>query len=111
MAAIATYIFTGDSGTMYKFNVYPKDTNFKALGAVYFITQRYEKTPGNFHHHPIYVGQSGDISKRFDNHHRVNCFERHNWNCICIHQDSSEISRIQKERDLIERYDPDCNQE
>jgi len=111
MTKLATFTRTGISGKKYNFNVYSKDTEFNEIGAVYFITRRAKNVEGEFRHTPIYIGQTGDLSVRFDNHHRLDCFKRHNWNCICVHRDDNESSRLKKESDLIDAYDPPCNRE
>ena len=68
----------GVSGNNYDFSIHSKDVTFKALGAVYAITRRYQKTDGKFSHDVIYIGQTNDISTRFYNHHRELCFDRKN---------------------------------
>jgi hypothetical protein len=102
---------TGASGTTYDFSVHSKDVTFKALGAVYAITKRYKKSDDKFGHDVIYIGQTKDLSTRFYDHHREVCFDRNNWNCICVHLDSNESSRLKKESDLIEKHDPPCNKQ
>ena len=109
MAKIGTLTLTGASGTKYTFNVYPYDTEFKAIGAVYYISKRTEKTDGSGSHAEIYIGETGDLSERFDNHHKEPCFKKHNANCISIHQESNEDKRLKIEEDLIDAYNPPCN--
>lgn len=43
MAKIGTMTLKGNSGQSYQFNVYPFGTEFKAKGAVYYISKRTEK--------------------------------------------------------------------
>lgn len=109
MAKLGTVTFTGQSGTDYSFNVYPIATNFKAIGAVYFITRRTVKTDGTGSHTRIYVGQTDDLSVRFDNHHKQDCFDENNANCICIYTEEDEDTRLDIEKDLIDNYNPPCN--
>ena len=109
MGKIGTITFNGKSGIEYSFDVYPFDTNFNAIGAVYFVTNRTEKSDGTGSHTGIYVGETGDLSKRFDNHHKQDCFDKHHANCICVHSESSEKNRLEKESDLIDNYNPPCN--
>lgn len=105
-----TLTFTGESGKKYVFDVYPSDADFPEFGAVYVITRRYKHTLGDIvYSKPIYIGECEDVSKHFDNHPRINCFKRKNWNCICIHKDDTESSRLKKERDLIDQHHPFCN--
>ena len=109
MAKLGTITFKGKSGNEYSFNAYPIDTEFKAIGTVYFITKRTEKADGTGTHTRIYVGQTEDLSERFDNHHKQDCFDRNNANCICIYSESDEDQRLEIEADLIDNYNPPCN--
>jgi len=110
MAKLSTVTFTGESGTEYAFNVYPWGTSFKEdYGAVYFITKRTEKSEGGYSHIRIYVGQTEDLSTRFDNHHKQACFDKHKKNCVCVHGEDDEDARLAIEQDLIDNYDLPCN--
>lgn len=110
MSKISVLTLTGTSGKKYEFNVYPFDTNFKAFGAVYYVSKRTKKLNGGGSHSPIYIGQTSDMSDRFDNHHKATCFTRHDANCLSIHQEEDELERIRNEKDLIEAYDLPCNE-
>jgi len=109
MARISTVSFTGISGKEYEFNVYHLGVNFNAIGAVYAITLREQNASGEYNHTIIYIGESGDLSDRFDSHHKADCFNTNSANCICIHADDNKDSRLEKEQDLIENYEPPCN--
>jgi len=100
------------SGTEYTFKVYSLDTKFnKDYEAVYFVTKRVKKTNGGYSHIRIYVGETGDLSTRFDNHHKQDCFDENGANCICIYGEQDEKTRLKIEKDLIEKYNPPCNSE
>ncbi len=109
MAKFGDITFIGKSGRKYTFGAYSWDTNFKKLGGVYIVTQRIPNQAGGADHTRIYIGQTGDISERFDNHHKAACFTRHNANCICILLEENEETRLSHEADLIEAYHPPCN--
>jgi len=110
MAKLGSVTFVGDSGKKYDFIVYSLDTGFDAVGAVYFFTERTEKSDGGFVHSSyVYVGQTGDLSERFDNHHAMPCIEKNGANCICIHKESSKDKRCEIEQDLIDNYNTLCN--
>jgi hypothetical protein len=113
MASLMKITLTGKSGTEYKFDVYPKEATLEAFGAVYALTSRVKMPDKHFIHTipPTYIGQTGDLSKCFCDHHQEECFESHPWNCICVHRDDNEASRLKKESDLIEYYKPICNQQ
>ncbi len=109
MAKHGTMTITGQSGTQYAFEVFSWDTNFNDVGAVYVITKRIPKTEGGGSHTYVYVGETGDLSERFDSHHKIECFAQHGANCICVHVESGEKSRLVKESDLIAALNPPCN--
>ena len=109
MASLRKLTLTGKSGTKYQFEIYEIGTSFSAIGGVYAFTKRYEKSDGNFSHGTIYIGETEDLSTRFDNHHKQGCIERENSNCISIHPDENEESRLAKEKDILENYEWTCN--
>lgn len=109
MAKLGTITLTGQSGTEYKFNIYNWGTNFDEIGAVYYISNRHEDNDDWWTHTKIYIGQTGDLSDRFDNHHKAKCFEDHNANAISVHREGNENSRLFIEEDLIEALNPPCN--
>ena len=82
---------------------------FLSVGAVYAVTRRYQSSEGGHNHDVVYIGQTEDLSTRFEDHHKADCFKEHKANCICTHGDSDEDSRLAKEDDLIKQYNPDCN--
>ena len=96
----------GRSGAKYDFQIYQWGTAFKPLGAVYAVLKR--RADGRYD--VIYVGQTGDLSERFDNHHRAACFTLNGKTHIGVHLESSEQRRLAIEKDLIAYYGPSCNQ-
>lgn len=104
MAKYGTGTYTGESGTKYEFIAYSLDTEFKAVGAVYIISKRTPKPEGGGSHEVIYVGQTGDLSERFDDHHKADCFKKNGANCILVHAESNEKTRFQIETDLCRQY-------
>ena len=109
MTKLGTLTLKGASDQTYDFTVYSYDTEFNAVGAVYEITRRQEKPEGGYNHTAIYIGETSDLSTRFDGHHKEDCFVQHNANCKCIHLDDAEDSRRAKEADLIDNFSPTCN--
>jgi hypothetical protein len=108
MDKIADATFTGASGTQYSFAVYPLNTSFGDVGAVYIFTKR-TATQDNGTHKLLYIGESGELGTRISNHEKLPCVNQHGGNCICVHGDNSQDSRRNKESDLISHYDPPCN--
>lgn len=96
---------TGASGTQYVFWVYTWGTTFKAAGGVYLVLRKEQN--GNYT--IIYVGQTGDLSERFDNHHKASCFTRNSKSHVAARMESAESTRLSIESDLIKKYNPSCN--
>ena len=93
------------SGASYSFDVYPWGTSFKALGAVYLVLKK--SLDGNYT--ILYVGQTGNLSERFDDHHKNTCFSRNGRTHIGIKPESVETTRLAIETDLVRNYNPTCN--
>ena len=111
MAKLGTITFTGASGTNYEFNVYPWGTSFKKdFGAIYFVTNRTQKSDGGYSHTRIYVGETEALSTRFDNHHKQACFDSYNKNCVCVYGEQDENERFEIEQNILAHYDPPCNE-
>src|SRR6266478_7548754 len=99
MIKLADLTVEGESGTKYEFEVYPRETVFNHVGAVYLLTKRTKKSDATGTHEFLYVGETADLGTRFDNHHKQDCFDRRGANCICEHRDAGEKSRLAKESD------------
>ncbi len=106
---LGTLMLNGRSGQTYAFTVFSYDAEFSAVGAVYGITRRQIKPDGHYKHTAIYIGETSALSTRLDGHHKESCFTEHNANCKCIHLDKNDDSRRKKEADLIDNYNPPCN--
>ena len=110
-----TVTIKGMSGTNYIFNVYGfskfsdlLDT-FKSIPALYVFSRRYPQG-SSFTHDLIYVGETGDLLTRFNNHHKENCIMKGNANCICIHSfHGTELERLAAETDILNAFDLPCN--
>ena len=108
MPKIADATFAGKTGK-YQFEVYPLDTNFNTVGAVYIFTQRTVDTSGKGSHSFIYIGQTDSLGDRIPNHEKWPCLRRNSANCICVHRDDGEQSRLKKETDLRAANSTSCN--
>lgn len=109
MAKFGDGTFVGASGSGYTFTAYTLDQAFNPVGAVYVITKRTPKPQGGGNHDFIYIGQTGDLSERFDNHHKAACFKKNGANCICVHVNSNEQQRFKIETDLCRNNVTPCN--
>ena len=108
MAKIADATFRGATGS-YSFEVYPADTEFNDVGAVYVFTKREVNAEGKGQHTYLYIGQTHSLSERIPNHEKWPCATRNGVNCICVHLDADEDSRITKETDLRNGNSTPCN--
>jgi len=106
MLTFAQFIaLTGHSDDEYTFEVKAlDDADLEAVGAVYAITRQEDDE-----HVVLYVGHTGDLSDRFKRHHKTECFDENDADCLCVHQDADKRSRLKKETDLIKGYRPVCN--
>lgn len=111
MGKISSVKFTlsGASGKEYSFSMYTLDTDFKAVGGIYVFTNRHIDGD-RYSHTLIYCGKTGDLSTRFDNHHKAACIKKNNANCICVLQVDSEKERTNIETDLLEGNKFTCNE-
>lgn len=110
MSKLDTVNLKGKSGNSYAFEIYSIDQAFNSVGAVYAIL-KYELRSGSttaWYVH-IYIGETGDLSTRFTNHHKQDCFDNHGANRIGVHVDSSEKSRKSVEDDILNGGKWPCN--
>ena len=108
MAKIATATFKGASGKSYNFNVYLINVECNDVGAVYVFTKR-TVSEGKGKHELLYIGQTDNLANRIPNHEKWPCVRKNNGNCLCIHQDNNEKSRLAKETDLMQGNTTPCN--
>jgi predicted GIY-YIG superfamily endonuclease len=107
MAAEDKVTVNGVSGTQYEFGVYVWGTSFKPIGGVYLVLKKLPA--GNYN--ILYIGQTSDLSERFDNHHQAACFVRNGRTHIGVLVEGSEQRRLAIETDLIRNYRTSCNKQ
>jgi hypothetical protein len=90
----------GRSGRTYTFNEYPVGTEFKPIGGVYMFLKDRD---------PIYVGQTGDLSERFEDHHKAASIRRRGANRVCVLAERSEAQRLAIEGDILANYNWPAN--
>ena len=101
-----TITWIGKSGNKYRYWIYP-------------IGKTFDEEPGNYvfakktiqnKYSPIYIGETGDLSERFDDHHKMPCIKKNGATHITVHASSTSVTlRRNEEKDLINNYDPICN--
>jgi len=100
-----TIIWVGASGKKYKYWIYAIGTEFSAVAANYIFAK--ETSTGKYS--PIYIGQTGDLSERFDSHHKMSCIKSYGATHIHSHTNVNEQDRLDEEADLISNYNTPCN--
>lgn len=110
MGKIASATFYDASGTGYAFIAYPLDSSFGNDGAVYVFSQRTTDATGKGTHKLIYIGETGELGDSIINHEKWPCIRQYGANCICVHPDADAQGRLRKKADLIQNYNPPCNE-
>ena len=101
---IGTVVFSGKSGETYRFEVWPMETRFKPMAAVYYVTKR-EAPGGTFNrsgHEHIFLGHTSDISKPLGTTAQLAWFSASGANCVCVYAAETEERRAAIKRDLEE---------
>lgn len=109
MASLGKATFTGKTGNLYRFRVFPLNTRFRRIGGIYLIAYRSHSKQGGHRHKILYIGNTEDFSQPFEKHGKAQYLMRLGANCICVQSDPSEKSRSGKEQDLIAAFGPACN--
>ena len=98
--------WTGRSGKVYTYNIYPFGTNFEAAPGNYIFAKHLTSTS----YSAIYIGETQDFSERFDNHHKIYCITQNGATHIHVHVNTAgEAARLDEEKDLKLAYMPPCN--
>ena len=106
IASAPNITWTGKSGKEYTYQVYSITATHKAVPANYIFTKR----DANNLHTTIYVGETGDLSDRFDSHHKWQCITNAGATHVCTHESSSTKSvRTAEESDILANYAFPCN--
>ncbi len=106
MADEPTIDWPGKSGNAYHYWIYPLPPAFEADPGNYVFAR--ETKPARWI--PIYVGETGDLSERFDDHHAMPCIKRNNATHIHVHAHTAgKEARQDEEADIIARWNPPCH--
>lgn len=99
---LGSLTFKDNYGKTYPFGVYSKNTRFKAVAAIYaFLTSD---------NRVLYIGQTTDLSTRFNDHHKWNAASRLGFEKIAVCTQVTLLMLDVVERRLIEHYRPRCNE-
>ena len=101
-----TIKWVGQLGEEYTYWAYEIGTTFSKAPANYIFAKATK--PETLL--AIYIGETEDISERFDYHHKIDCIRRNGATHICTHKSSDDKKvRYEEESDLIANYHPVCN--
>ena len=103
-----TLIWKGKSGKEYKYWIYGLDGTHDPVPANYIFAKKL----GGAYYTPIHIGETEDISERFDNHPKMPCIRRNGATHFCTHKgDDDKTVRRAEEADLVNNYNPPCDDE
>lgn len=108
MGEIANVTFSAD-GEEYDFIAYSIDTQFEDdASAVYIFTKRTVRD-GKGSHSLLYIGETGELGVRIEDHEKWPCVKAEGCNCICVHFVNGKANRKAIEKAFLDKYDPPCN--
>ncbi len=104
-------IITDQGDTFYNF-VPLSNYNFLNRACIYTVWTALGE-PGRYN--ILYIGQTGELGVRLDNHHKRQCWIDHTVNGLYIgfwwmpSNQYTQQNRLDAETNLIRRYNPICN--
>lgn len=116
MAQQGTVTVDGGSGKRYEFDVYPwndldvpRGTVFAPVSVVYLVLRKTDRIRAGYDYEVLYIGQTGNLPGRFDDHHKRACFDRNARTHLGVLRCGQERDRLAIEADLLNRYKTVCN--
>jgi hypothetical protein len=107
MSQTKEILWPGKSGKEYKYYIYPRGWKFAPGQPGNYIHAK-ETSPGRWF--PVYVGETGDLNERLNNHEKEGCVNKNGATHIHVHVSSAdEAVRRVEEKDLILKWQPACN--
>lgn len=91
MAKLGIFTISGESGVVYRFDVYPLSTVWTPIGAVYIVTHRDVKMDGAAEHVRMYLGELENLQELPPPPSQL--IDGHRANCICMLQEKDEVRR------------------
>lgn len=96
----------GQSGQEYQYEVHPIDAAFQSLPGNFIYAKQGED--GSWV--PVYIAQTRGMHQRLEGHVSVNDAIANGATHIHAHYDKSgQAARCSEERDLVQRWQPVCN--
>lgn len=102
-----TVQWPGASGSRYTYWVYPIDTPFTPAPGNYVFAKLV-----NGFWSPVYIGETADLSERFQYHHARPCINLNGATHIHAHRNfGGQQARLNEETDLRHNYTTSCNRQ
>jgi hypothetical protein len=106
-AAPSSCKWPGQSGHEYPYEIYAVDTAFRPLPGIYIYAKQSED--GSWI--PIYIAQTRDLHQRLEGHVKREDAMANGATHLHAHYDTAgQAARCTEERDLIQRWQPVCNE-
>lgn len=107
LRGLGVHVWTGKSGQKYRYSVFMFGTVFGPGPGTYVYAR--ETRAGQFS--PIYFGQTEDLSEPFSDYVAMQCIKMNRVSHIHVRLSNAgeEIRRAERS-DLIEQWNPLCNQ-
>lgn len=99
--------WSGASGAEYQYEIYPLDATFRPLPGNYI----YAKQTEDGYWVPVYIAQTRDLHQRLEGHVKLEDAVAHGATHLHAHYCSAgQAARCTEERDLIQHWQPVCNE-
>ena len=96
----------GKSGAIYRYELRTIGNTLPAAAGNYVVCRH----NGNGLYSAIYVGETGDLSERLDDHHKAWCIALLGATHISFRPNyAGEVARRTEEQDIVGKYAPPCN--
>jgi hypothetical protein len=97
----------GKSGTAYPYKIHPIEDEFRPLPANYLYAFKTED--GQWV--PIYIAQTRDLHQRLEGQGKLDDAKRNGATHIHVHVSTQgQAARCSEERDLVDQWQPVCNE-
>ena len=91
---------------IHKYNIYKWPCTLKKGPGNYIFC----RIDANSTWDPIYIGETGDLSESFYDHHKMECIAQAGATHIHTHNHKDVLARLDEKEDLIKTYYPMCNE-
>ncbi len=97
--------WTGLSGKVYEYNIYPISDNWNDIAGNYIFAK--ESSPHKWE--AVYIGETESFKDRLPSHNELPCVKRNGGTHIHAHTNQDGQARLDEEADLIATGRPPCN--